>query len=79
MQGAFQVFGQSAAQGALPLLFAALAPEAEGGGYYGPDGFQEIRGGVSASRVMPQAADAAACVRLWGVSERLTGVKFEAP
>ena len=78
MQGAFRVFGQSAAQGALPLLFAAMAPNAEGGGYYGPDGFQEIKGGVSASRVMPQAADAAACARLWDVSERLTGVRFTA-
>ena len=45
-----------------------------GGGYYGPGGFQEVRGGVSASRVMPQAADSAACKRLWEVSERLTGV-----
>ncbi len=35
----FSLVGQSAARGALPILFAATAPEARGGGYYGPDGF----------------------------------------
>ncbi len=78
MQGAFRVFGQSAARGALPLLYAALAPEAEGGGYYGPDGFMEIKGEVGPSRVMPQAADAAAGVRLWELSEQATGLRFAA-
>ena len=31
-------------EGALPTLYAATAPDAEDGGYYGPDGFQEMRG-----------------------------------
>ena len=76
MQGAFQVFGQSAARGALPILYAALAPAAEGGGYYGPRGFMEIKGEVGPSQVMPQAADAGAGMRLWELSERETGVRF---
>ncbi len=76
MQGAFRLFGQSAARGALPILYAALAPEAAGGGYYGPDGIGEVRGGVGPSRVMPQAADPAAAARLWDLSERETGVRF---
>ena len=74
----FRLFGQSAAQGALPLLFAAVAPEAKGGGYYGPDGFMETRGAVSPSRIMPQASDAGAAARLWTLSEELTGVSFAA-
>ena len=78
MQGAFRLFGQSAAQGALPLLFAAVAPDAKGGGYYGPDGFMEARGAVSPSRIMPQAMDAGVAARLWTLSEQLTGLQFEA-
>jgi hypothetical protein len=65
------------AEGAIPTLFAATAPEAEGGGYYGPQGFQEMRGGdVGAAKVSSQALDQAAATRLWGECERLTGLAF---
>jgi NAD(P)-dependent dehydrogenase (short-subunit alcohol dehydrogenase family) len=68
---------QPAAQGALPTLFAATAPEAEGGVYYGPNGIAEIRGKhPSKSRVPPQAEDRAVAQKLWWLSEELTGVKF---
>ncbi|HEY4380724.1 MAG TPA: oxidoreductase [Acidobacteriaceae bacterium] len=64
-------------QGALPTLFAATAPEAVGGGYYGPKGFQEMRGGdVGLAMVAPQALDEAAASRLWSECERLSGVSF---
>ena len=76
MEGAFRLLGQSAARGALPILYAALAPEADAGGYYGPNGFMEIKGEVGPSQVMPQAADAGAGMRLWDLSEQETGVKF---
>lgn len=76
MEGAFRVFGQSAARGALPILYASLAPEAEAGGYYGPNRFMEIKGEVGPSKVMRQAADATAGTRLWDLSEQETGVRF---
>ena len=38
------MFAQTAEQGALPTLYAATAPDVQGGDYYGPDGFQELRG-----------------------------------
>lgn len=76
MQSAFRVFGQSAAAGAEPILYAATSPDAKGGGYYGPDGWGEIRGRVRPSRIMPQATDRQAAARLWTVSEALTGVSF---
>ncbi|HEX4650807.1 MAG TPA: short-chain dehydrogenase, partial [Granulicella sp.] len=61
-------------EGALPTLYAAVAPEARGGGYYGPQGFQEMRGGdVGEARVAPQALDQAAAARLWSACEELTG------
>jgi NAD(P)-dependent dehydrogenase (short-subunit alcohol dehydrogenase family) len=65
------------AEGALPTLYAATAAEAESGGYYGPQGFQEMRGeDVGVARVSPQARDAAAAARLWSICEELTGVRF---
>lgn len=67
---------QSAAQGALPTLFAATSPEARAGAYYGPDGLAEFKGLPKLAAVVPQARDAAAAARLWEVSERLTGVSW---
>jgi NAD(P)-dependent dehydrogenase (short-subunit alcohol dehydrogenase family) len=65
------------AEGALPTLYAAIAPDAVGGGYYGPQGFQEMRGGdVGLAKVSPQARDQAAATRLWDVCQQLTGVQF---
>jgi NAD(P)-dependent dehydrogenase (short-subunit alcohol dehydrogenase family) len=68
---------QSAAEGALPTLFAATLPEAKPAGYYGPNGFYELKGPPGAAKVMPLAKDAAAAARLWDVSAVLTGVSFE--
>ncbi len=76
MQGAFSVFGQSAAAGARPMVYAATSPDAMGGGYYGPSGLGEIRGAVSSSRVFPQARDTRAAARLWEVSVSLTGASW---
>jgi NAD(P)-dependent dehydrogenase (short-subunit alcohol dehydrogenase family) len=65
------------AEGALPTLYAATAPDAEDGGYYGPQGFQEMRGDdVGPAKVVPQALDTAAAARLWQACEDLTGIKF---
>jgi NAD(P)-dependent dehydrogenase (short-subunit alcohol dehydrogenase family) len=69
-------FGQSAADGARPILFAATNPNAKPGGYYGPGGLGELRGPPSQALIMPQARDAARAARLWDVSETLTGVSF---
>jgi NAD(P)-dependent dehydrogenase (short-subunit alcohol dehydrogenase family) len=65
------------AEGALPTLYAATAPAAKDGGYYGPEGFQEMRGDdVGQAKVAPQALDTAAAARLWRTCEDLTGIKF---
>lgn len=67
---------QPAAQGALPTLYAATAPEAEGGAYYGPDQLGETRGYPAPAKVPPQALDQAVAGRLWTESERLAGISF---
>jgi NAD(P)-dependent dehydrogenase (short-subunit alcohol dehydrogenase family) len=67
---------QPAAQGALPLLFAATSPDAQAGGYYGPHRLGETRGYPVDAKIPPQALDKAAAERLWAVSEAVTGVRF---
>jgi NAD(P)-dependent dehydrogenase (short-subunit alcohol dehydrogenase family) len=72
----FPIFGQSAAAGALPQLYAATTPQAAGGAYYGPDWFLELKGAPKLAEIKPQALDRAAAARLWDESARLTGVTF---
>ena len=62
---------QSAAMGALPQLYAATAPNAQGGEHYGPDGFGGLRGWPKQQPVAPAARDAAQRQRLWALSETL--------
>ncbi len=68
---------QDAAHGALPTLFAAVAPQAAAGGYYGPDGIGELKGYPTEAAVPKNALDHMVAKRLWEESERLTHVKFE--
>ncbi|NKI68613.1 SDR family NAD(P)-dependent oxidoreductase [Collimonas pratensis] len=70
------VASQSAAAGALPTLFAATAPQAQPAGYYGPQGFMEMKGEVGDARIGKAACETAVGVRLWEVSEQLTGVTW---
>jgi len=72
------VLSHSAAAGALPTLFAATAPQAVGGGYYGPNGFQELKGATAPAKIMRQAQDLAVAAQLWQASLELTGVTWDA-
>lgn len=72
----FKLFGQSDAQGALPQLYAATAPQAEPGAYYGPDGFKEFKGAPALAKLAKAAQDPSSGPRLWSVSEQLTGVDY---
>ena len=72
----FPLFAQSAAAGALPTLYAATAPDAESGAYYGPQGGGERRGPPGPARMSDAAQDEATARRLWEEAERLTGVRF---
>ncbi|MFT8664750.1 SDR family oxidoreductase [Acetobacter orientalis] len=69
-----RIMGQSAARGAEPLLYAALAPTARDGDYYGPQGRHERRGPPGPAYVPPTALKASTAERLWAASERLTGL-----
>jgi NAD(P)-dependent dehydrogenase (short-subunit alcohol dehydrogenase family) len=67
---------QDAHHGALPTLFAATDPSAEPGGYYGPDGFQELKGLPAKAKIAAAALDPATAEKLWLVSEQLTEASF---
>lgn len=71
------LMSHSAAEGALPTLFAATSAAARAAGYYGPNGFYEMKGPPAAAKIMPHAKDKAAAARLWDVSAALTGVSFD--
>jgi len=64
---------QPAAQGALPTLFAATSPDAQPGGYYGPDALSETRGYPAPAKVPPQALDEGVARRLWEQSDAMVG------
>jgi NAD(P)-dependent dehydrogenase (short-subunit alcohol dehydrogenase family) len=84
MTGFFKMLGsaltpitaQSAEQGALPILFAALSPDVVPGGYYGPDGHFELKGYPTPAKIPSVAIDATVAKQLWEKTEQLTGVIF---
>ncbi|GAA0999915.1 SDR family oxidoreductase [Subtercola frigoramans] len=67
---------QSAAEGALPELFAATNPEALGGDYFGPSGFFELTGEPGFAHFAKRADKERPAELLWSMSESLTGVTF---
>ncbi len=71
------IFAMRAWQGALPTLYAATAGDVEGGQYFGPGGFMEMRGFPKQVQSNEASRDEAVATRLWEVSEDLSGVRFE--
>jgi NAD(P)-dependent dehydrogenase (short-subunit alcohol dehydrogenase family) len=71
---------QEIEEGILPALYAAAAPQAEGGAFYGPRGIYEAAGGgVVPAKVPARALNEADNRRLWEISEQLTGVTYPKP
>jgi NAD(P)-dependent dehydrogenase (short-subunit alcohol dehydrogenase family) len=71
-----RILAQSAAQGALPTLYAATHPDLESGAYVGPDGMFEMRGNPKLVDSSVASRDEAAAKQLWDISEELTSVRF---
>jgi NAD(P)-dependent dehydrogenase (short-subunit alcohol dehydrogenase family) len=64
-------------EGIKPTLYAAVSPDARGGAYYGPRGFYEtVGGGVAFAHIPRLARSDADNVRLWRLSEQLSGVRY---
>ncbi len=63
--------------GALPTLYAATAPEVNGGEYFGPGKRFEWMGSPKKVKTSKRARDRETATRLWEVSEELTGVVYD--
>lgn len=72
------IFAQSVPRGAEPTLRAALDPEAEGGAYFGPSGWFEVRGSAVPAKKSARAQDEEMAAALWARSVEITGVDFAA-
>jgi NAD(P)-dependent dehydrogenase (short-subunit alcohol dehydrogenase family) len=70
---------QNAQEGALPTLRAALDPSAKGGDFYGPAGWFEATGPPVQVNSTPISHDRPAQLRLWQMSEQLTGISYPFP
>ena len=73
------LLARNPADGALPTLYAATAPDVEGGGYYGPSGFLRVRGPPERQLSGRRSYDREPARRLWYLSEELTGVEYDLP
>ena len=71
-----RLMAQSPVMGALPTLYAALAPEISGGDFCGPSGWGQRRGRPAKMRSCERSFDEETAAKLWAVSEEMTGVKF---
>ena len=69
-------FAQSQPMGALPTLMAAVDPAVNGGDYFGPAGFMEMRGYPKKVESNDRSHNLADAQKLWEISEELTGVRF---
>ncbi|MBD0256549.1 MAG: SDR family NAD(P)-dependent oxidoreductase, partial [Cytophagales bacterium] len=70
------LFLQSAAKGALPVLYAALGKEVQGGQFIGPDGFQQMRGNPTHVEADDYSRNEEIAERLWKASEEMTHVYY---
>jgi len=69
-------FAQSIEMGTLPTLYAATATDVKGGDYFGPSGWQEMKGYPKKVESNQLSHDVEIAEKLWTVSEELTGIKY---
>lgn len=72
----FLLLAQSAAKGALPQIRASVDSKVKGGEYYGPHGFNEMGGYPILVESIPASHSQEDAMKLWEISEKLTGVKY---
>ncbi|MCL2533343.1 MAG: oxidoreductase [Nocardiaceae bacterium] len=71
------IIAQSAAMGALPMLYAATVPDASGGSYLGPSSMFETRGYPEVVGSNRKSHDENVARQLWSLSEQLTGINYD--
>jgi NAD(P)-dependent dehydrogenase (short-subunit alcohol dehydrogenase family) len=76
LKGFEACFSQDAFSGAQPLLRAATDPSVTGGEYFGPSGFQEMKGAPVRVRSNARSRDEGLQRWMWRRSEQRTGVVY---
>jgi len=69
-------FAQDIEMGALPTLYAATALDVKSGDYYGPSGWQEMKGYPKKIGSNELSHDTEIAEKLWAVSEEITGIRY---
>ena len=67
----------SPAEGAQPTLMAATKKTVQGGDYFGPKGFFELRHSACRVDVIERARNQDDAARLWEISEKMTRVRYD--
>ena len=67
---------QSAEKGSYPELMCATEPDLDEKGFYGPTGMSYFKGPVGACKLEPHAKDKSVAKKLWEVSEKAIGLKW---
>lgn len=68
----------TAESAALPAVYAATSPEAKSGHFYGPDGFQHLRGAPAEQQLYTRLQRPDDARRIWELSEHFVGVTVSA-
>jgi NAD(P)-dependent dehydrogenase (short-subunit alcohol dehydrogenase family) len=71
------LIGQKPEMGALPSLYAATSPDVQGGDYFGPNSWMQLRGHPKMVRSSKRSYDEALASKLWEISEEITGVQYK--
>jgi len=77
MKIANMLFAQSARKGALPMIYASVNEEVDGGEYIGPGGLANMRGYPEKQKSSDESYNEDVAEVLWTRSESLTDVKFD--
>ena len=70
------ILSQKVSRGVLPTLRAAIDPEAKSGDFFGPSGFQELKGDPILVKSNELSHDSKKAEKLWDMSEELTGIHY---
>ena len=70
------LFLHSPEKAALPSLMAAMDENVKGGEYFGPTGFNGMKGEPGKVKSLPHSYDKEVAKKLWEISEKLTHSKF---
>lgn len=72
----FKLITQDQAQGALPQIRASVDPQVSGGEYYGPGGFNEMKGSPVLVQSNAASLKETDSKLLWKLSEEITRISF---